>query len=306
MEIIRKIQELNLSEYPENELRVLINQLGVIGCIKYTFHPGKNIFRGRTIDRDQSLLSKNEYTYPPHQFNTRYQRASKPHMNMFYGTFVPEIEMSKNDEDLKRARATGVVEARSELRNPETNIIQKIAFGRWIVTQNINLVAVLFDEQYRDRSCFSELMNKEYEKFLSENEEMKLSSVNVNDFLASEFSKENDGNDFNYLISSTFTEMVVSQGYDGVLFPSVQTGGIGFNVAITPQAADQKLDLRVAGECLVYKRKKQMVVDNLRGNTLYSNQTHFQFNEIDPRYHAGEDNCLAALGCKSIDELLNE
>ena len=294
-----------MSKYPEDELRGLMSQLGVIGCIKYTFHPGKNIFRGRSVDQDQFLLSKNEYTYPPHQYNKRYQRASNPNMNMFYGTFVPEIEMSRNDEDLKMARVTGVVEARSELRDEETSIIQKIAFGRWVVTQDVNLVAILFDKQYKDRTYFSESMNKYYDRFLAENNKVKQNSVIVNDFLASEFSKENDGNDYNYLVSSTFTEMVVSQGYDGVLFPSVQTGGIGFNIAITPQAADQKLDLIVAGECLVYKRKKNMVVDNLRGNTLYSNQMHFQFNEIDPRYHAGEEKCLEALGCASIEELLN-
>ena len=63
-------------------------------------------------------------------------------------------------------------------------------------------------------------------------------------YFAKEFSKKNeDGFDYNYLISAIFTEVVTTDhAFDGVMYPSVQTGGqLGFNVAITPDAVDNKM-----------------------------------------------------------------
>src|SRR5699024_168326 len=80
-------------------------------------------------------------------------------------------------------------------------------------------------------------------------------------FLASEFAKEKIESDFDYMISAIFTENVIRQGLDGVLYPSVRTAGKGFNIAITPKATE-KLALYVAGECSIYKSKDQVVVGN--------------------------------------------
>lgn len=305
-EYIDQLRQLDLTLYPEEEIQRLLRQLlNKVGIINYTFHTGVSIFRGRAIGMDDQLLSKCEYSYPPPRFADQFQRASKPSMVMFYGTFVPEIEIIQNNEDLRMARVTGVLEARSELRDLSTRVVQKIAFGRWVVKKDINMVAMLHHDEYAFESSFVRTMKENYLHFLDNIPEQKENSLQVTKYIAHEFSKDQIAEDYDYLVSSTFTEIIVHQGYDGIIFPSVRTGGIGFNVALTPYAVDNMLDLRVVGECLVYKSRDQYVVDNLSGTVLYPNQTQFQLNPIDPRYHSGEQRCLEELGFSSKEEFLN-
>jgi len=95
----------------------------------------------------------------------------------------------------------------------------------------------------------------------------------------------------------------VQNGFDGVLYPSVRLNGAGFNVAITPQAADTKLQLVLAMECPVYKLNDKTVMDNDFQAELYFNQTHFEYKKVDDEYHAGMEECLKALGVNSLDDL---
>ena len=73
---------------------------------------------------------------------------------------------------------------------------------------------------------------------------------------------------YDYLISAIFSEFVSNTELDGILYPGVRVDGKGFNIAIKPSAVD-KLSLRVAGECSIYKLKYHTVVGNdAKRNTL--------------------------------------
>lgn len=45
--VITRLSTLDLSRYPYFEIKELIRELGIVGLIKFTLHPGKIITRAR-------------------------------------------------------------------------------------------------------------------------------------------------------------------------------------------------------------------------------------------------------------------
>jgi hypothetical protein len=132
------------------------------------------------------------------------------------------------------------------------------------------------------------------------NPEVIQNSMKIQDYLAEEFSKEDTDEDYQYLISALFTEMCVRRGYDGVFYPSVRSGGTGFNIAITPQAT-HKLRLYAAGESSVYKLYDHTVIGNESILKYKRNRNKIKYRRIN----AHRKECLQQLGLTSIAELIN-
>jgi hypothetical protein len=93
---------------------------------------------------------------------------------------------------------------------------------------------------------------------------MGIKSKQINNFLSDEFSKfVGENEDYKYLISSTFAQKCAQNGFDGVLYPSVRTMGLGLNVAIKPSSVDEKMELISVLDCKVFKRQKKVIMNNL-------------------------------------------
>jgi hypothetical protein len=295
------IKGLDLSKYPYYDIITQVANIGMIGHLGVDLHPGKYIYRARLNENEEHFYSKCQLTYKPQQYNKTCQRASTPNMSMFYGSILPE-EFEK--EDLDEVRVVPTFEAIPWLRDKTSKGVKHITYTKWIVTQDIKLIAILQHGNFYDKSSYTRKLMDDYEVSLNQIPNHKDETVAFMTFMASEFAKEVDGsNDYNYLISAAFSEILVKKGYDGVLYPSVRLEGKGFNVALTPQAADIKLQLEVVMECTAYKLFEKTVLDNDLQAILYPNQSHFEFQKVDPEYHAGELNCLNELGLDSIDKL---
>ena len=295
------LKGLDLSKFPYYDIITQIANVGIIGHLGVDFHPGKFIYRARLNENDEHFFSKCQLTYKPQQYNKTCQRASTPNMTMFYGSVLPEeVENGELDE----VRVVPTYEAIPWLRDKTSKGIKQITYTKWIVTQDIKLIAILQHDNFYDKSSYTKKLMDDYEVFLAQMSDHKDETIAFMTFMAGEFAKEVDSSkDYNYLISAAFTETLVKKGYDGVLYPSVRLGGTGFNVALTPQAADMKLQLDVAMECTAYKLLEKTVLDNDLQAILYPNQTHFEFQKVDAEYHAGELTCLKELGLDSIDKL---
>lgn len=299
-DIIDDFKKLDLSKYPRQEVQDLISLTGVTGHLAVTFHPNKSIYRVRLNEFGKSYFSKCELTYKPQIFNKTYQRASTPNNSMFYGSILPEIIAAG---DLDNARVVPTYEAIPWLRDKTTKGVKKATFTRWIVTQDINLIAILQHGNYYDKSSYTKQLMDDYNKFLDLHPEHKEKTKKLMSFLSNEFAKEEINHDYDYLISSVFSESLLEHGIDGVLYPSVRLGGAGFNVALTPKAADLKIGLAVVIECSIYKLYDKIVIDNDYQAVLYPNQTHFVLEKVEDEFHAGERNCLNELGVRTIDDL---
>jgi RES domain len=300
-EAIDNLKKLDLSKYPYYDITTNIASIGLIGHLEITLHPGKYVYRARVHDNDEHFYSKCQLTYKPQQYNKTCQRASTPNMTMFYGSVLPEeIEKGELDE----VRVVPTFEASPWMRDKNSKGIKKITYSKWKVTQEIKVIAIIQHGNFYDKSSYTKKLMDEYEAFLSQSPDQKEETISFMSFMASEFAKEVDGSkDYDYLISAAFTETLVKNGCDGVLYPSVRLGGTGFNVAITPEAADQKLQLDVVMECTAYKLLDKTILDNELIATPYPNQTHFLFVAVEDQYHVGQPNCLKELGVTSPDSL---
>jgi hypothetical protein len=153
-------------------------------------HVGATIFRVNNNTVDEPIFSKVErISYMPNELNCEYQRASTPYNSMLYGIMVLNL-------DQKNARYAAAFEVNKFLRE---NIQgkQTITVSKWQVIKPLKLFSITED----------------------------ISSVQ--NYLAYEFSKEVDKNrKEDYMISAIMSEIIVEQeGYDGVIYPSVQTRG---------------------------------------------------------------------------------
>jgi hypothetical protein len=294
--VIEEFKKLDLSKYPEAEIKRLFNEVGHIGSIIVTFHRGKSVMRARPNEENQRFDKKAELSFKPQAFNKTYQRASTPNQTMFYATSVPD-KLEKGELD--NMRIIGITETIPMLRDKTKSGVQKISFGRWVVEEDIKLMAIVHHESYYNESNYTRELVNAFKGFIGGYpKEVIDKSLKFQDYLASEFAKEEIQADYDYMISAIFTENITKNGLDGILYPSVRTAGKGFNIAITPKATE-KLGLYVAGECSIYKSKDQVVVGNDAIVQLDGKQTEFKLEDIENH----EQLLLEKIGVKTIEEL---
>lgn len=294
--VIEKFKQLDLSKYPEAEIRELFNKVGSVGAVIVTFHKGKSVMRARPNGENERFEKKADLSFKPQEFNKTYQRASTPNQTMFYATSVPD---KLEEGELDNMRIIGITETLPFLRDKAKSGYQKISFGRWVVQEDLNLMAIVHHETYYNQSNYTRELVNAFKEFIAQfPKEVIEKSLRFQDYMASEFAKEDIEADYDYMISAIFTENVTGQGLDGILYPSVRTAGKGFNIAITPKAIE-KIALYVAGECSLYKAKDQVVVGNDAIVELDGKQTEFKLVDMDNH----EQLLLKKIGVKSIDEL---
>jgi hypothetical protein len=294
--IIDEFKKLDLATYPKDEIIKLISQVGNIGYVMITLHRGKSLMRARPNYNNERFEKKDDYSFKPAKYNTTYQRASTRNQTMFYATTIPEnIEPG----ELDNMRVIGISEAIPLMRDKTKSGYQKISFGRWYVNEDIHLIAIVHKDKYFDESSYTRELVNGYKNFIkSAPDDVIEKSLQFQTFLADEFAKEEINSDYDYIISALFTELVIKKGFDGVLYPSVRTGGRGFNVAITPEAT-KKLGLYVAGECSIYKLRDHTVVGNDAIVELKGVEEEFKLVDLG----SDQMECLHRLGVKSIDDL---
>jgi len=301
-ETLQKLSELNLSYYPYDEICSGIRKLGKFGCVGVTLHKGKHIMRACPNFNNEVFHLKSRLSYKPSEHNKTYQRASTPNMTMFYASYVPD---KLANGELDNLRVIGLFEALPWLRDNTTKGYQKMTYGNWRVKEDIVLLAVVQNQDFYKTSSYTKELVDGFNNFIKKYPELEDETVAISNFFAGEFAKPIIRDDYDYLLSATFTEIAVRNGFDGVMYPSVRVGGQGFNVAITPEAVDNFLELRAAGECSIYKYLKQWIVDNDTVIALDGSETEFKLLPVEAQYHGGEAECLKRLGLTSMDELLS-
>ena len=290
---IQKLKELNLSNYPVDEINRIMKEFGKFGVVLMTLHERKSIIRARPNEANETFKNVSEISYKPAKFNTTFQRASTPNTTLCYGCVVPE---NIAEGELDNARVTSIFEASKLYRQEIENGEEKITFSRWVVTKDIPLIAIVYHKDFINNSSHTNELHTAYQKFLKENPNDIANSNAVTEYLASEFAKKETPHDYDYLISALFTEVALQHGFAGVYYPSVRAEGKGFNVAIHPDFVDNNMTPIVAGECSLYKKAKHIVLDNDTITEIANGQTTFEVKPItDPQFHSGREICYKIL-----------
>lgn len=296
--LIDSLKNLDLSTYPNKEIRSLLEQIGKISTLELYFHKGRQVMRARVNNNDSRYRKKTDLSYKPQQFNITYQRASTPNRTMFYASCLSE---NPNDNEIQSMRIPCILESIPEMRDNNSSFIKKITFGRWEVIDDLRLFPIILNETYYQNTIFL----KEIADYYKKNNELfdqtlAEKSEKIQSFLANEFAKEEIREDYDYMISAIFSELMIENNYDGVFYPSVRTVGKGFNIAITPKATE-KLRLIFAGECTIYKHKMETSVGNDAYIILNGNEE--EFDMIDEKNRENQELRLVDdLGFNSIED----
>ena len=293
-----KLRALDLSKYPYYKAKELFRDLGQVGFVINTLHSMKVITRARS---GCGYTNKSDLSYKPQKYNNKCQRASTPNNTMFYGT------IAKDGCPIDETRLIAASECSSLLRGGiNTSGIEKITFGRWQVIKDIDLVSVVHKDIFADveNNALLKELHIGYEEFIKKFPDIEEKNNLIAKFFAEEYSKENITNDYDYFLSAVFSEFVAYDlGYDGVMYPSVQVGGqIGFNVAIKPDAVDNKMRLDIIGESTLYKNKDKSI--NIT-DKISSMETWIYLDSISSS-QMDNDEILSKLGISSFDELNNQ
>lgn len=83
---------------------------------------------------------------------------------------------------------------------------KRIAYSRWEVIDDIRMVVVLHNKRFYDANSHIRKLVDDFEKTLEQYKELKEVSLIVNEYIASEFGKEEIPSDHHYLISALYTE----------------------------------------------------------------------------------------------------
>ena len=279
IDIITELNKLNLIDYPTEEITKILNSIGPMALMTTDYRPPKVIERAVNNTKEEpEFNTTSRISYKPAKFNTEFQRASTPNNTMFYGAVLSE---KMSDEEITNARIIGACEVTELIRNRELkNGESDITFGKWIVRDKISL-ATIFDPSLDYKIDYINEIKENYLLNLnSAPKDIKEKSLRYLKFLATEFSKPvKKGENHEYLISAILTEILVNTGFDGVLYPSVQTSGMGLCVAIHPRLMD-KLSLFRAIQCKIIKTDGDIKITNEKVCEIELDATEFKLNLI--------------------------
>ena len=289
-EVIQKLREIDLSLYPFDEVRLLVQEFQSIKVIRITIEPGAIISR---IRKGNGYKSRKDLSYPPVEACRSYQRANFPNSTMFYGTISDSESPTVDNRYIAISECSSLARAGKESKG-----IERFTISNWCTTKALRLAAIV------DNKVFEEIRNNTllqsaksiYNKFIILPEYDEYAR-----FVATEFSKPVE-KDYEYLISAAIADAYVHQSnFDGVMYPSVRTGGqAGMNIALKPKVADSSLALQNVGELVFYKNGEHgiVIVDKLADIQ--------SWNYFDSPAKPPMEKVLKTIGADSLSKLTEE
>lgn len=255
------LTKLDLSNFPVDEIRHSIQNIGFAGTSTIIIHPGDFVMRARKNETGVSFTNLKDISYKPSHLNNTYYRASTPKTTMFYGSIIPnKFQLG----DIDRLKLTTFFET-SSINYSNTLIEEQYTFGLWTVKDafQLSLIATQDDFMAGNPNLHNLGTDKVYVTFKNIPSEVTERNRELSIFFTSEFSKTPIKAEYDYLYSALFTEYVVSKKISGVYYPSIRTEYSAFNIAVQPEIVDNCMSLVKAIECTVYKKDGIALIDNV-------------------------------------------
>lgn len=292
------LNNLDLSHDYSDVITSIFQNCWALPAFGVNFQVGEEFIRARPMNPNETRFNKkSDFSFKPQEFNNSFQRASTPRRTMFYAA---SNRAKISAKDLFSARLVSLAESMKWVRDMQESGIRKIAYGKWVSNEPLNLVTIVNQHLYHEVNPFVKAVFDDFmvaiKKFPAE---VQSEFLCFQDFMAIQFSKEIKSH-LDYQISSVFTEIKCNQSnIDGILYPSFRMDGKGVNIAIKPDSM-HKLDLLATGEFNIYKNKDRTVVGNCASVKLDGKTDVFEMIEDEQDLQE----CLEKLEVKSIEELM--
>lgn len=259
MNIKEQLERISATEENKNALYDIFRNIdeNSIPIIRYLLPAGTNFFRQRVNRAGEDFNKISELSYPPAEFVLEYGRVNIPYNPMFYcSTFNANI-----DSNTIYPRLTTLLETSLFARGKLTSGIERTTCSKWIAKVDLNLIALPFSPSYkrpnRDISIIQQEWNRIARYYNGDKRGLELVEY-MSDEIAKDYKNSIDYFKIAHFIYYLMWENPKTRDADGILYPSVQTGGEGFNIALKPKSADNNLMFDGASLCYLAKKREKM------------------------------------------------
>jgi hypothetical protein len=248
---IKAIRSVNLKAIGKDDLRELINALSKHIAIVTNLEVGRVIIRSVSCnylkDNPVSIypLKVSQLSYNPNAASCGFNRASWQGETAFYGSVAT---------DKIQPYYTSGFEVLSDLESSENDIDKEdFVVGKWTIKKQLPLVHLSGYLKHNDQVSLDRY-NSLYDT-ISRHPESIISLKMIDSYLCEEFAKKVPKNEkWQFKVSAAYSGFIKNDGWAGMLYPSLQTDGAGYNIALFPNEVDKYLTFERAALMRYYKR----------------------------------------------------
>lgn len=243
-----------------------------IPIVQFTIYPNSGLIRQRVNSQGEEFYRISELNYPPAICLSKHGRANLPYKSMFYACSFP----NDDGDDAPYPRVISLLETSSFFKDKEKTGIERATISRWEVSEPLNLIALPFSEKYPS-PCQDVLNFINSWHDIINNASINPDGLELIQYMSNEIAKE-FSLDSEYVIIANFVNYLLNvnmktRNTDGIIYPSVQAQGRGFNVAIKPEIADTKIRFVGASLCHLLKQHDKSYVAIMKDAKLNANGT---------------------------------
>ena len=211
---------------------------------------GQSIIRVRINNTSNYFDDIGELSYPPSE-KSKLMRASLPGHPMFYGS----IYSKTSNPNGAFPRITTLFETSDKLRDPSFSGHQIVTFSKWRLNDTIKVFALPISNNYREFTYDAINIQNYWNTLFKPN--IDIDKGDFSEYMGDLMAEK--GSNSIYKVTANFIRYVLDNdkvGYQGIVYPTQQLDGDGFNIAITPSTVDANCQLEHASTCILIKDKK--------------------------------------------------
>jgi hypothetical protein len=241
------------------------------------------VVRASKNNVNEIFTNSQRCSYNPNSKKIPLQRCNYPEQQVFYCSMF-------TDTDDSSTSFTCIMETALEDVKNKDLLESYYTLSRWNLTRPLKLCILPFTyRNTKKNKDFSVMRNKLKKDLRNNNKRDEI--LTALEYISKVFCKRNDKKKYYKISSSFFNYLIYSdlfkdKQYDGLAYPSANTGGAGMNVALKKSVIDNKI-LEFYG-AMTYRLRKD--IDNKKNIKIFpcsdfvtpDSSGKFMFNMFDP------------------------
>lgn len=229
--IERTIENINMIDFEKSwayeKVVQYILSIEKLPIILFKYPENGLIFRSRIIINKEFFTNTGDISFPNEKYVPNFARCNRPQQSVFYGS---ENRPTSYMEFLEYLTINSMI--------GETFLF---TIGGWRILKELILVLV-YNPNDNNESNYNSYHREGFEDFIKQTpKEYRAGTLKFYEFIGKEFAKPVKENISSYLITTAYTNIVFSENRtNGILYPSVPSGGFGFNVALKKDWINEK------------------------------------------------------------------
>lgn len=284
-EALRNLSNLDLSVSTHDDVEPLFDKIGQMVLLEIPIAVNTIIARTRCELAFDNIYYEKDISFIADPARVRAARANIENMPTFYGAIL-----MKDDKSATQTQAVCYSET-SKIFLDDTVVegAEYATTGFWNVVKPFKAIALVHHNDFNQSHPEMLKARKVYNDFINQMERSENimytpeDFIGLMDFMSNQFARPVPyDKPYLYSLSNYFAAAAFNSGYDAIVFPSVKAEGSGLNIAMTPKATQEYLQLERVLVNKVIKRGKHSVADHYLICDEFQADGRFIWKELPP------------------------